>query len=870
MENLVLIDGNSLLNRAFYATPVFTTKDGLPTNAVFGFVKLILKIISERKPSHFAVAFDLHAPTFRHKLYKEYKAGRKPMPSELAVQVQLIKEVLQAMNICTCELEGYEADDIIGTLAKRFPIQTYIYTGDRDSYQLVDDSTTVCYTRKGVSDLLELSAGNFQAEIGLTPSQIIDLKALMGDKSDNIPGVPGVGEKSARTLLEKYSNLNGVYEHLSEISGALHTKLEQNEENARFSYALATIDVNVPLTLQLDECKLEKPFPYKTKEKFAKLEFKSLLSMNIYAEENGVSSIDDGEQKDEKVVKETRHILVETTEKLAELITLLGSDVGDEIAYHATENEVAVCLFDKGNLCDFVEYKLPFTTGLLSPGFFDYQLAPLYRSIFEGKRKVIAYNTKELRKRLLELGVEFTADFEDVSILKCLSEGTVNADDLEFCLEYYSLPTQLKAKGVYDVCKEYLSQLTEEEVKLYRDVELPLSIVLFEMERVGVCVDRDYLHVLSSKYKKELADLTEQIYLLAGESFNVNSTQQLGKILFEKLRIGNGQVKKKSTNFYKTGSSELLKFVNEHEIISLILRYRKIQKLNSTYLEGIKPFIKSNGRIYTTFNQINTSTGRLSSSNPNLQSIPVRNDEGKELRKLFLASEGNLLIDADYSQIELRLLADFSGCKELISAFNNEEDIHALTASQVFNVNVQNVTSDMRRQAKAVNFGIIYGISAFGLAEDLGISPTSAQKYINKYFETYSSVKEYFEKSVGAAKLSGYTKTYLGRKRVINELNSSNRNVRLFGERAAMNMPLQGSSADIIKLAMINVYKKLKEGGFRAKLIMQVHDELIIDCPKDEVEKVAKLLKDEMEGAVRLSIPLSVDVGIGKNWLEAK
>ena len=869
MENLVLIDGNSLLNRAFYATPVFTTKDGLPTNAVFGFVKLILKIISERKPSHFAVAFDLHAPTFRHKLYTEYKAGRKPMPSELAVQVPLIKEVLHAMNICTCELEGYEADDIIGTLAKRFPIQTYIYTGDRDSYQLVDDTTTVCYTRKGVSDILELSAGNFQAETGLTPNQIIDLKALMGDKSDNIPGVPGVGEKSAKSLLEKYFDLKGVYAHLSEIPGALHVKLEQNEENARFSYALATIDVNVPLPLELEQCKLEKPFPYKTKEKFAKLEFKSLLSMNIYAEESD-SIAEPTQDEREKAEQETTQLLVDTTDKLGVLLKLLESEKGDTISYHLTESEIYLCLFEKEKLVDFTEYKIPFTTGLLSPGFFDYELSPLYRSIFGGKRRVIAYNTKELRKRLLELDVEFTAPFEDVSILKCLSEGTVNADDLDFCLEYYSLPAQLKANGVYDVFKEYFSQLNEEEIKLYQGVELPLSVVLFEMERVGVRIDRDCLHALSSKYKTELAELTERIHALAGEPFNVNSTQQLGRILFEKLNIGNGKIKKKSTNNYKTGSSELMKFEDDHEIIPLILRYRKIQKLNSTYLEGIKPFIKSNGRIHTTFNQINTSTGRLSSSNPNLQSIPVRDDEGKELRKLFLASEGNLLIDADYSQIELRLLADFSGCKELISAFNNEEDIHALTASQVFNVEIEKVTSEMRRQAKAVNFGIIYGISAFGLAEDLGITQANAQKYINKYFETYTSVKEYFEKSVGNAKETGYTKTYLGRKRVINELKSSNKNLRSFGERAAMNMPLQGSSADIIKLAMINVYKRLRDEGYKAKLIMQVHDELIIDCPKDEAEKVAKLLKEEMEGAVHLAIPLSVDVGIGKNWLEAK
>lgn len=865
MEKLVLIDGNSLLNRAFYATPVFTTKDGLPTNGVFGFVKLILKIISERKPTHFVVAFDLRAPTFRHELYKDYKAGRKPMPEELAKQVPVLKEVLRAMNIRICEKEGYEADDLIGTLAKRFSIPTYIYTGDRDSYQLVDESTTVCYTKRGVSDILELTKDNFKSEIGLTPSQIIDLKALMGDKSDNIPGVAGVGEKTAMGLLEKYSDLDGIYEHLSEITGALHTKLKANEQSARFSYRLATIDVSAPIDLELCDCPVKMPFPSETKAKFAELEFKSLLGMNIF--EESAETADGQAEEPQQVLSQT---LVDDLEKLGELLESLKMSKASEIAYHETEKEVCFCLLEKGRAVGGVEYRIPFTVGLLEPGFFDYQLTPLYELIFGGSKKVIAYATKEIRKRLLELGVQFTADFEDVSILKCICEGTVNSDSLEDCLNNYSLPVSFAAKGVYELYKSYFSQLNEEEAKLYREVELPLSVVLFEMEKVGIAMDKEYLYDLSARYKKELGELTERIHALAGESFNVNSTQQLGKILFEKLNIGGGKVKKKSTNSYKTGSPELQKFADQHEIIPLILRYRKIQKLNSTYLEGIKPFIKSNGRIYTTFNQINTSTGRLSSTNPNLQSIPVRNDEGRELRKLFLASEGSVLIDADYSQIELRLLAHFSGSPELIAAFNSEEDIHTLTASQVFNVPLEEVTADMRRQAKAVNFGIIYGISAFGLAEDLGITQASAQSYIAKYFEAYSLVKEYFENGVAKAKETGYTKTYLGRKRMIAELNSSNHVLRSFGERAAMNMPLQGSSADIIKIAMINVFNRLKQEGLGAKLVMQVHDELIIDCPKSEQERVAKLLKEEMENAVSLSIPLSVDVGIGENWLNAK
>ena len=867
MDKLVLIDGNSLINRAFYATPVFSTKDGLPTNGVFGFIKLMLKIINEKKPTHFAVAFDLHAPTFRHKIYEDYKAGRKPMPDDLRPQIPLLKEVLRLMNIAVCELEGYEADDIIGTLAKRFSAQTYIYTGDRDSYQLVDETTNVCYTRKGVSDILELTAENFKEVIGLTPAQIIDLKALMGDKSDNIPGVAGVGEKSAYSLLERFNGLEGVYEHIDEISGALNKKLSENKEKAFFSYKLATIDVNVPFELDFQSCELKMPFDYAVKEKFAELEFKSLMTLKVFSEENT--------QKDAVKTSENRQKTIEMLElnelsQLDSLVEMIANEQVDTIAYHNTKENVYVALIRGTEVLDGKEYRLPYSSGLLGLGFFDYQFEPFYRAVFDGKKRVIAYNTKELRKTLQVFGIEFSAPFEDVSILKCLSDGTVNSDDLDFCLNYFSIPISLKASGLFNVYRNYFSTLNEQEKKLYNEIELPLSVVLFQMEKQGVCVDKQYLSELSARYNKEIADLSAKIHELAGETFNINSTQQLGRILFEKLKIGDGSVKKKSTNNYKTASAELMKFSNQHEIIDLLLRYRKIQKLSSTYIDGIKPYVKADGKIYTTFNQINTSTGRLSSSNPNLQSIPVRNEEGRELRRVFIASDGNVLIDADYSQIELRLLAHFSGCKELVDAFNSGEDIHALTASQVFNVPLNEVTSEMRRDAKAVNFGIIYGISAFGLSEDLGISQVKAKEYINKYFERYSSVKNYIDSNVEEAKKNGYTKTFLGRKRIINELKSSNYNVRSFGERAAMNMPLQGSSAEIIKLAMLRVYNRLLSEGYKAKLIMQVHDELIIDSPENEKDDVAQLLKEEMENAVKLSIKLDVEAGIGKNWLDAK
>ncbi len=864
MEKLVLIDGNSLLNRAFYATPVFTTKAGTPTNGVFGFIKLLLKIISDKKPTHMVVAFDVHAPTFRHKEYAEYKAGRKPMPEELAVQMPILKDVLKIMGVCTCEKAGYEADDIIGTLAKRFALQTYIYTGDRDSYQLVDEATTVCYTKRGVSDLLELTAENFENEIGLTPLQIIDLKALMGDKSDNIPGVAGVGEKSAYTLLKEYKDLDGVYAHIDEIKGALQKKLQDNKTTAYFSKQLATILTDAPIELSLADCFLHTPFPYALKEKFAELEFKSLLSLSIYAEReeehHSVSALIepiatqktiDSHEALEAVLKS-----LQTTEVIGFDYTPKGVHVYPKTAPISVQNEC-------------VEYFFPIREGLLDVGFFEPELFPLYNAIFNGKHTLIAYNVKELLHFLHARNIVPTVNFEDVSILKCLADGLANTTGLEFALLHHALPIENRAYGVYRLFEIYYGALQDEEKRLYHQVELPLIKVLFDMETEGVCVNEGILEELSKKYNDELKALSAEIHELAEESFNINSTQQLGKILFDKLAIGAGTKKAKTTKSYKTTAEELEKYVGEHPIIPLILRYRQVQKLNSTYIEGFKPLIK-NGKVHTTYSQVNTTTGRLSSANPNLQNIPVRTDEGRVLRKLFVAKEGNVLLDADYSQIELRLLAHFSGCKELIQAYQEGQDIHAITASQVFKVPLESVTAEMRRNAKAVNFGIIYGISAFGLGKDLSIPARQAQEYMDRYFEKYSSVKEYMTANVLTAKEKGYTITLLGRRRVINELKSSNFNVRSFGERAAMNMPLQGSSADIIKLAMIGVAKRLKEGGYRARLVLQVHDELLIDCPISEREEVSLILQTEMENAVSLSVPLTVEVGQGNNWYDAK
>lgn len=858
MEKLILIDGNSLLNRAYYATPVFTTKDGFPTNAVFGFIKLLLKIASDKKPEYLAVAFDLHAPTFRHKMYDGYKAGRKPMPDDLAKQIPVLKETLALMNVTTCELAGYEADDIIGTLAKRFPVQTYVYTGDRDSYQLVDDTTSVCFTKRGVTDLLELTKNNFKAETGLIPSQIIDLKSLMGDSSDNIPGVPGVGEKTAHALLEKYGNLDGVYEHIDEIVGATKRKLEEGKESAYFSYKLATIDTNAPIDVRLSDCVFKNKYSSAVRKKFAELEFKSLVNLSVFEEENGSEQTEQTEK--------TFAVQLRTPSSVQEGLEAVQNARGEQIAAHLSGNEFRFCLID-GNKAE--EYAFPVKEDLLSVGFYANELTPLYNALFGGVKRVLVYNQKELRHRLENNSVRFCAPVEDVALMKYIAEGTGNAESLEYALDYHGFPSDKKAFGVYLLYEKFDQDLNEEERKLYREIELPLTDVLFDMEQEGVCVDETMIDELSLRYKAELKELTDKIYEAAGETFNVNSPSQLGKILFEKLRLGGGKPQKsKTSKGYSTTAEVLEKMSDEHAIIPLILRYRQVQKLNSTYLEGFKPLVKE-GKIHTTYNQTNTATGRLSSANPNLQNVPVRNDEGKELRKIFKASEGNMLVDADYSQIELRLLAHFSDCKKLKEAYNARKDIHTHTAAEVFGVPELAVTREMRREAKAVNFGIIYGISPFGLAKDLSISTKKAKEYIDKYFETYDEVKNYMTKNVDNAKRDGYVKTVCGRRRVIDELKSSNFNLRAFGERAAMNMPLQGSSADIIKIAMINVYNRLKEEGLKAKLVLQVHDELVIDCPTEEQEKVSNILKTEMENAVSLRVPLIADVGVGKNWFDA-
>lgn len=848
MDKLVLIDGNSLLNRAFYATPIFSTKDGQPTNAIFGFIKLLLKIEDDLKPEYLAVAFDVKAPTFRHKMYEGYKATRKPMPSELAAQIEPLKSLLSAMNIAMYEKEGVEADDIIGTLSDIFDVHSYIYTGDRDSYQLVNDKTDVYFTKRGVSDLVKLNEANFLSEVGVLPKQIIDLKALMGDKSDNIPGVAGIGEKTAHDLICAYGSLDGVYANIENIKGAAKDKLIKGRESAYLSYELATIDRNCGIQANLQDCVAPKKYTREVKDIFVQLEFKSLLALDIFEEGESKSAV----------------INYPATQRLTDERKLMA------LAEHGSY----FCIDFDGNDAKIyvggIQYEASVSHDLLGE-ISDRSFSDFIKKIAGNPdSELVVYDLKSFLHIIDYDGSELKCKFDDISVMKYLSDYFDQSRNIGELCSYYGYDCRYSAFILSTLRDIYLKKLEDDgSLKLYEDVEKPLIFVLYDMEREGVRIDCDALAEFSQNYNRKLEELSESIYEMCGCRFNINSPSQLGQVLFEKLGLKSG--KRNKNGKYSTNAEILEKLADENAVVGQILTYRQYQKLNSTYIEGIRPLIdRTTGLVHTTYNQTVTSTGRLSSANPNLQNIPIREEEGRELRKLFVPRKGNVFIDADYSQIELRLLAHFSGCKELIEAYNDGMDIHAVTASQVFGVPLADVTHKMRSEAKAVNFGIIYGISDFGLAKNLNIPVKTARDYIDSYFKTYSTVKDYMQSNVEFARSNGYVATLTGRKRYIREINSSNYNLRQFGERAAMNMPLQGSSADIIKIAMINVRSALRREELHAKLILQVHDELVLDCPESEAERASSILKHEMENAVKLNVPLKADVSIGKSWYEAK
>ena len=854
MDKLVLIDGNSLINRAFYATPPLSAKDGTPTNAVYAFSNMLVKIIGEIEPKYILVAFDRKEPTFRHKMYAEYKGTRKPMPEELRPQIDLMKEVLDTMNIARFELAGIEADDIIGTLSKKFDVFSIIITGDKDSFQLVSDKASVYFTRKGISELDIYSAENFKEKTGIEPKQIIDLKSMMGDSSDNIPGIAGVGEKTALGLVQTYGSLENLYAHTDELKGKLKEKVEESKDVAYLSKTLATINTNVEIPLSLDDMTYTFPFPEATKRKFLSLDIRNLLKK----EEIFASGSANGERP-AKEEKTSDYAVVEVKSES-------GLPVFDKEAVYYIIFGKTIDVFDGKT-----EYKISVTDNFFDQGLtYERALAAVGKILGDPSAKAVVFGKKEIMHELDVLGIEFRATADDVIIEKYLVNQSGREDKLEDVLEEYGFDVSAPAVSLCSLHKELSEKMKEEGVeKLYREIELPLVDVLFSMEKDGFKIDIKALDEMTAQYEKAINAILRQISDIAGEDFNPNSPKQLGVILFEKLGLKHG---KKTKSGYSTNAETLEYLKDEHEIVPLILRYRQIQKLYSTYLKGLRPLIDpKTGLVHTCFNQTLTATGRLSSKEPNLQNIPVRMEEGKEIRKLFVSSfDGGKIVGADYSQIELRLLAHFSGCKPLIDAFTGGTDIHAITASQVFGVPLSEVTPTMRREAKAVNFGIIYGISDFGLAEQLKISNKRAGEYIKKYFEMYPSVKEYMDKNVEFAREHGFVMTFLGRKRYIREINSANYNQRSFGERAAMNMPLQGASADIIKIAMIGVYNAIKSRGLRSKLILQVHDELLVDTAPDEVEIVKEILKTEMQGAVALSVPLDVETECGDRWYDAK
>ena len=842
-SKILIIDGNSLLNRAYYAIPTLNTRKGQNVNAVFGFVNIMLKALSDINPTHIAVAFDAKGKNFRHSLYDGYKATRKGMPDDLAQQMPILFELLDKMNIKRVSKQGVEADDVIGTVAKSCKMKAVILTGDRDLLQLVDDDIEVMLTKRGITDVERVTGQNIKELYHMTALQIIEYKALRGDTSDNIPGVSGVGEKTAMSLLEKYGDIETVYQNIEEIKGSVKTKLMEGKDMAFLSKELATIKTDVEIDCCAEQCVL-KPFGSEAAKEFDELEFVSLKKKLMFFSndepEIQTNSVEQKEVNDEKD------------------FSALLEKINEEKSFALFVSDDVYVSFDKNS-----EYKVTVAKDLLGGLSFDFVLSGLKKYLESEKEKTV-YDSKDLRHLLDQYSIGLENVIYDVSIMQYLTETRTYKD---FDQLKQAFGAEGNAAALITLADALNKKLDETDTQsLYKNIELPLSKVLFDMEKHGFKVDVDMLNEFGEKFKMEIDELTRQAYELAGEEFNILSPKQLGHILFEKLGL---PVIKKTKTGYSTDSDVLDKLAPHHPIIGVIQNARKIYKLSGTYIEGFKPLISKGNLIHTKFNQTLTATGRLSSSEPNLQNLPVREEEGRELRKIFVPTN-DLLISADYSQIELRLLAHFSEDENLVSAFNENKDIHAMVASEIFGVPAEMVNSNMRRMAKAVNFGIIYGISDFGLAQNLSISPAKAKDYIAKYYQSYPKISQYLEGSVKFAKEHGYVYTITGRRRYIPEISSSNFNTRSFGERVAKNMPLQGSAADIIKIAMNGVASELEKNNMKSKLILQVHDELVIDAVESEREKVYEILKSHMTDAFDLKVRLDINISGGKNLYEAK
>ena len=879
---LMVIDGNSLINRAFYGIRMLTTKDGQPTNAVYGFVNILLKLLDEEKPDALCVTFDRKAPTFRHLAYEGYKAQRKGMPDELAAQLPVLKDVLAAMNIPRYELDGWEADDLIGTIAARDTAagwETVIVTGDKDSLQLVTDSTRVklVSTRMGQTTTKEMTPETFREAYGFAPVHIVDLKALMGDTSDNIPGVKGIGEKTAMDLIQRYQSVEAIYADVEgvEAKPAVKKKLTEGEEQARMSYDLATIRCDAPIDFSPEDARRREPDGPALYELFLALEFNKLI------DKMGLSGGPAAGRADKPAAGAVRQERVTDRVRMEELVEQWRREPWVAVLALPSLDVVAVAWDGGARAALCAADRLEGYNELL-------------RALFSGEIQKVSHNVKDLMHLLLDEGLSADGFCFDTALAAYLLSPTDGSYELEklgityFNQEFpkakeYLAPDAFGpladpagpaeamcahaalAAALYRALAPKLEELDMHE--LYYGLELPLCPVLAEMERAGMLVDRralaDFGILLDGRIQADEA----LIYELAGEEFNINSTQQFGRILFDKL--GLPPVKKTKTG-YSTNADVLEKLRDKHPIVEAVLDYRQLAKLKSTYVDGLTKVIAADGRIHTSFQNTVTATGRLSSTEPNLQNIPVRTELGAELRKMFVAPAGRVLVDADYSQIELRLLAHIAGDEHMIAAFRTGEDIHTVTASQVFGVPPEQVTHEMRRRAKAVNFGIVYGISDFSLSQDIGVTRAEAKAYMEKYFEKYSGVHAYMTQVVERAKADGYVSTLMGRRRWLPELKSSNFNLRSFGERVALNMPIQGTAADLIKKAMLRVDGRLRREGLEARLVLQVHDELIVECPEGEAEQVQRLLAEEMEHVAELAVPLTAEAHAGKSWAEAK
>lgn len=848
MDKFVIIDGNNLMYRAFYALPQLSNFDGEISNAVFGFANMLVKCINEIRPKYIAVCFDVAKKNFRHEKFADYKGTRKPTPDELKSQFPIAKDMLKKMNIQVVEKDGLEADDLMGCLSRQFDTENIIVSADRDTFQLINSNTSVCFPKKGITETVNLNLNNLKEFYGVEPGQVVDLKSLMGDASDNIPGVSGIGEKTALNLITKYGTLDNVYEHIEEITGKQKINLINCKEQAYMSKWLAQIVVDEKLDYKLSDFEYTYPFGSDVKELFKHYQFNSLLKRDEIFDNTIVT------QKQEVPI-----IIVDNDDKLQDLIDVL--EKSKEIAIYMDRETT--------NIFAGSEYKICTGQDLLSTGVnFEYFLK-LLKPILEAKEiKKIVFDAKALKHFLKDLDIKLNNVEFDCLIARYLinSIAKSNVTLMDVMVEN-GFETEAYGYALCQIKDKYYAKLEKMDLfRLYYDIELPLMELLFDMEIQGFKVDRVELEELEVKYRQEITKIEKDIYDCAGTKFNIFSPKQLGEILFDKFNLNIPSNKKKST------SIEVLNEIEDrHPIVPLIIRYRTVTKLYNTYILGFLNLLDSKDKIHTLFNQTLTSTGRLSSSEPNLQNIPVRTEEGRNLRKLFVPSfEGGMIVSADYSQIELRLLASFSGDEKLISAFNNGEDIHARTASEIFGLPLGDVTPELRRQAKAINFGIVYGISDFGLSQNIGITRKEASNYIKLYFERYPNIETYMKSNVDYCREFGYIKTIFGRIRPIPEINSSNYNIRTFGERAAMNMPLQGSASDIIKLAMVKIFDEFNKKQLKSKIILQVHDELVVDCYPGELKMVKEILKYNMENVVDLSVKLSVNIECGKTWYDAK